>query len=213
MNAIDYFGYVGDIAFVIGGIIAARKIGLRFFGQLLSGLSAAFFGGIFIRDLGLLHTFPAIFGNPSEILMTVTAGVLTIAALQHCKNKRRIGKFFNTLLCAADSIGVAGFAVFGYGRGITAGESLWIALACAFVTACGGGIIAAAIRAVIGKNCRHFLRTLAENRHYYIHCAIMSLVCGLWYSPDGYQERTVLALAVTAIISGFMVEHTKSMRK
>jgi len=112
----------------------------------------------------------------------------------------------------ADSIGVAGFAAFGYGRGITAGAPWWIALACAFVTACGGGIIAAGIRAIGAKNWRHFFKTLAGNKFYFILCFLASAVSAFCYSPTGYLDIALVILTGLIVIGGFIVEGAKSAR-
>ncbi len=211
MSTLNILGYIGDIAFVIVGIAAAKKIGLRPFWQLLSGMSTAFFGGIFLRDLGLLRTSPAIFGSPLELAATAAVGVVAIAVLRNCNGTGVLAKILNALLCAIDSSGVAGFAAFGYGRGMQAGADWQIALACAFVTACGGGVIAAVIRAVAARDWRHLTKTLAGNRFYFLLCAFASAMCGAWYS-DGYGDNFLIALAVVVVVGGFIVEIEKSKK-
>jgi uncharacterized membrane protein YeiH len=201
---ISILGYIGDIAFVIGGVILAKNLGLRPWLQLLSGMSTAFFGGIFLRDFWLLHTTPAIFGSPLEIAGTAAVGMATVAIAQRSKNKGSFTIILSYLLCAADAIGIVGFAAFGYGRGMQAGASVNTALATAFVTACGGGIIAALIRAVGSKDWRHFPKTLAGNWLYYLIGAGTSVVCALLYSPDGYPDSAILALTVAVIIGNIV---------
>jgi len=218
LTTLEVLGYIGDIAFVIVGIIAAKKIGLRPFTQFLSGMSTAFFGGIFLRDLGLVSmatqslTMPSIFGSPLEIAATAAVGLIVVALLKRSRSNGKLAKPLNTVLCMADSIGIAGFAAFGYGRGIQAGAPWWIALACAFATACGGGIIAAGIRAAGAKDWRYFFKTLAGNKFYFILCFLASAVSCLWYSPIGYSDGLLIALSVFTVISGFIVEGEKSAR-
>ena len=217
LTILTVLGYIGDAAFVIGGILAAKKIGVRPTAQLLSGMSTAFFGGIFLRDLGLVSittrtlTCPSIFSHPFEIAATAAVGVIAVAVLKK-SGDGKLAKVFNAVLCMADSVGVAGFAAFGYGRGIKAGVPWQAALACAFVTACGGGVIAAGIRAAGAKDWRHFSKTLAGNLPYYLLCALASAVCGLWYSPAGYPDAVLIAVTVFTILGGFIAERAKSAR-
>jgi uncharacterized membrane protein YeiH len=209
---LDLLGWIGDAAFVIGGVVAAKKLRLSPFVQLLSGLSTAFFGGIFMRDLGLLRCAPAIFGSPIEIAATAVVGIITIAAMKSRNGKKKLHKAFSAVLCFADSIGIVVFAAFGYGRGITAGAPWWIALACAFVTACGGGVIAAVIRSAGAKSFKPFIKTVKGNLLYYLLCAFASVVCGLWHSPSGYPDCVIITLTLIVIVFGFIVERVKSAR-
>lgn len=199
-------GYIGDVAFVIGGIYASKKLNLHWFLQWLSGMSTAFFGGLFLRDLLLLQTTPAIFDSPLEIAATATVGILTVFMFR----KRMPGKAFNWLICIIDSVGIAGFTAAGYGRGT--GTGAVIAFTCGFVTACGGGIIAAAIRAAAMKSIKKFFETLIDNRWYYVFCTTMSIAYGILHSLGRSTETTSLVLTVIAIIIGLFIEKDKLVR-
>ena len=205
-------GYIGNVAFVIGGVIAAKKKGLGMWTQFWSGLATFCFGGIFMRDLGMLRTVPSIFGSPLEIAATAAVGIITIAMLKSWDRRKNLSNPFTAVLCFTDSIGIAGFAAFGYGRGITAGAPWYIALACAFVTACGGGIIAAVIRAAAAKDWRHFTGTLAGNKFYYLFGAFMSVAYGVLYAIGRNTDFALIVLTVIAVVIGFMVERAKSAR-
>jgi uncharacterized membrane protein YeiH len=204
ITLIALLGYIGDIAFVIGGVLAAKKLKLHWTVQLLSGLSTAFFGGLFLRDIFLLKTTPAIFNSPVEFTATALIGVLTIIFFR----KKTPSKIFNWTLCLIDSIGIAGFAVAGYERGIKA--SVIIALACGFVTACGGGIIAAVIRTVAKKSVKNFFKTLAENRWYYLFGISMSIAYGILNLMGKKDDTVLILLTVIAVIIGFFIEGNKS---
>jgi uncharacterized membrane protein YeiH len=199
-------GYIGDLAFVIGGVLTAKQLKLHWFVQWLSGMSTAFFGGILLRDTLLLQTSPAIFCEPIEIAATAAIGIFAVISVR----KRTPGKAFDWLLCIIDSIGITGFAAVGYGRGIEAG--VMIALACGFVTACGGGIIAAAIRAAAKKSIMTFFETLAGNRWYYVFGASMSIAYGILDSFGKSNDTTLIVLTALAIILGLLVERDKSAR-
>lgn len=167
--------YVNNITFIINGILTARQNKLHPSVQLLCGISAAFFGGIFLRDLLLLHMVPAVFDNPFEFTTTVFIGVLIVSILKNGVPDKRLC----FLLHIADLVGTAAFASTGYKLGMLAGTPWWICFTSGFVTACGGGIIAAAIRAAFLKDVSHFIHTLKKNRSYYLYAALMSAAQGI----------------------------------
>ena len=206
LTLIALLSYIGDVAFVISGVLTAKNLKLHGFVQWLSGMSTAFFGGLFLRDLLLLQTIPAIFGSPLEIMGTAVVGILTVTSVR----KKRHSKAFNLLLCIIDSIGIAVGAAAGFGRGTR--EGVVIALACGFVSACGGGIIAAAIRAAANKSIKNFFKTLASNRWYYVFSASMSTAYGILYSVGQSNDITLLIHTVVAIILGLIVAGDKLAR-
>lgn len=167
--------YINNITFIINGILTAHQKKLHPLVQLLCGISSTFFGGIFLRDLVLLHQIPAVFDSPFEFTATVFIGVYFVCILKN----RTPNKHFCCLLHIADLVGAAAFASAGYKRGMLAGAPWWICFASGFVTACGGGMIAAAIQAAFSKEPLHFIHTLKENRSYYIYAALMSAIQGI----------------------------------
>ena len=166
---------INNITFMVNGILTARKKKLHPSVQLLCGISSAFFGGIFLRDLALLHRLPAAFDSPFEFAAFVFIGILAVCILK----KRTPDKRLCFLLHIADLAGTAAFASAGYNRGMMAGAPWWTCFASGFVTACGGGIIAAAIRAAFSKDLLHFVHTLKENWRYYLYAALMSAAQGI----------------------------------
>lgn len=167
--------YVNNFTFIINGILTAHQKKLHPSVQLLCGISSTFFGGIFLRDLALLHLIPAVFDSPFEFTATVFIGVLTVLILKN----RTPDKHLCSLLHIADLVGTAIFASAGYKRGMLAGAPWWICFTSGFVTACGGGVIAAAIRAAFSKDLLHFIHTLKQNRSYYLYAALMSAAQGI----------------------------------
>lgn len=196
-------GYIGDVAFVIGGVYASKKLNLHWVVQWLSGMSTAFFGGLFLRDILLLQTIPAIFSSPLEIAATAAVGILSVFIFK----KRTPSKAFNWLICIIDSVGIAGFAAAGYERGMEAG--VVIAFTSGFVSACGGGIIATAIRAVAKKSIKKFFETLTANRLYYVFGATMSIAYGILHSLSISKDIMSLVLTAIAIIIGLFIEKDK----
>jgi uncharacterized membrane protein YeiH len=189
LSILTVLGYIGDIAFVVGGIIAARRVNLRPFWQFWSGMSTAFFGGIFIRDLGLLHTMPSIFGSPIEIAATAAAGIATIVAMKRMGgNGSAFGEILMAALNITDSIGIAGFAAFGYGRGIMAGAAWGIAFACGFVTACGGGVIASAIMAAAANDRKIFFCEPGTDIEWFTYWRTF---CKNWLVSHGISEKSL----------------------
>lgn len=75
---LDVLAYTGNIVSVIGGILAAKKLGLHPIIQFLSGISTAFFGDMLFRDIILLHTTPYIFNHPIEIVTMVVIDIIII---------------------------------------------------------------------------------------------------------------------------------------
>lgn len=162
--------YVFNITFLINEILMARQQKLHPFVQLLCGISSTFFGAIFLRDLLLLHLVPAVFDSPFEFTATIFIGVLIVFILKD----RTPNKYLCFLLHIAELAGTATFVSVGYKRGMLVGAPWWICFTSGFLTACGGGMIAAAIRTIFSKEPLHFIHTLKENRNYYLYAALIS---------------------------------------
>lgn len=203
ITLISLLNYIGTIAFIIGGTLIAKKMELHCFLQFLSGISTAFFGGIFLRDLILLQTTPALLDNPLEIAIASAICIFTIMVLKH-REPRNISL---SILCLFDSIGIVGSTATGYTQGTKAG--ILIAFACGFVTACGGGIIAAAIRMTAKKDFKTFFTILADNKWYYLFIASISVVYGILHLTSYDTDTAIIALTDVAIVIGFIVEKTK----
>ena len=201
----DVLGYIGNIASVIGGILAAKKLGLHPIIQFLSGISTAFLGDMFFRDIILLHTTPYIFNHPIEI---VIIGIIDIAVIVWLK-KDYLDKKFSRVLCIVNSISIVVYATFGYDRGSVANEPWWFCIVTALVSTCGGEIIAAAIRALGTRKWRYFTKTLNENKFYYFFCAVISVVCGCLNAFDINSDNSLIILTAFAIKVGLLIENKR----
>jgi uncharacterized membrane protein YeiH len=203
--------YVGDIAFFIGGILAAKRMGLKMPIQFASGLSVFSFGGFWFRDLIILRTTPSILSSPLEIAAVSIIGIIAINLLnRHNSVNSSLRKVLLTILYAADAAAVAGFAAFGYGRGILAGMPCRVCFACAFVTTCGGGFISIIIRAAAAKDFQYFLKTVIANKFYYLFGAFVSAVYTVLYAHGKDTDISLSILALCAIVIGLLVEKEKA---
>lgn len=204
ISIISLFNYIGTTAFIIGGTLAAKNMKLHCLIQFLSGMSTAYFGGLFLRDLILLQTTPAIFSFPWEIAAAVLICTLTIITLKY-KEPGNIGL---SILCLLDSIGIVSSVAAGYNQGIKV--STLNAFICGFVTACGGGIIATAIRLAAKKNLRVFFTILAANKWYYIFAASMSAAYTVLYLTGHNTNTAIIVLTAIAIIIGFIIKQNNT---
>lgn len=203
ITLISLLNNIGTIAFVIEGTLNAKKTGLNCFFQFLSGMSTAFFGGIFLRDIILLQTIPAVFDNPLEITVATAICIITIIVLKY----KKLGNIGLSILCLLDSIGIVGSVATGYSQDTKAG--ILLAFACGFVTACGGGIIATAIQIVVKKNFKAFFTILNDNKWYYLLTVSVSAIYGILHLTKCDTDMSILELTATTIIIGFIVERNK----
>jgi uncharacterized membrane protein YeiH len=140
----------------------------------------------------------------SEIGVFTGIGVVLVIALTK-PDKTPLNSFLSGLLCIADSIGVAVFAIAGYNHGSPHGSI--IAVLCGFGTACGGGILAATLRVLSGKSTvKVLLKTLAINWPYYLFGTTMSYLYGKFHVPGENDFVFLLGLAGFAVILGVIVE-------
>ena len=197
---ISLLSYIGTASSIIEGILTAKKMKLQCFIQFLSGISAAFLGEIFLRDLVLLRTTPACFANPLAMTITATACVFSIIIL---KNKEP-ENICPSILCIFNSIGIVGSVAVGYNQGARAG--VLTAFACGFVTSCGGSILTTAIQTVTKNNCKTFFITLAENKWHYLFIASMSIIYGILNFTNHNDNAAIIILVAVAIVIGFIVE-------
>lgn len=202
VTILNILGYIGNIASVIGGILAAKKLGLHPIMQFLSGISTAFLGDIFFRDIILLHTTPYIFNHPIKI---VIIGVIDITVVVWMK-KKYLDKKFSRVLCIVNSINIVVVATFGYEQGSATNEPWWFCIVATLVSVCGGEIIATAIRALGTRKWRYFTMTLNEKKFYYFFCAVISVVWGCLNALDINSDKSLILLTAFAIKVGLLIE-------
>jgi uncharacterized membrane protein YeiH len=198
-------GYVGDVAFTLGGCITAKRIGLGMGIQFWSGISTFCFGGAFIRDCLLLRRLPSILGSPREVALIAIITVIAIIVLNHVP-KLQSSVAFDVVLCILDSIGISAFAGYGFMCGIEANASCLVSVLTAFSTACGGGIISTIIRAFAKNETKHLKETFAANlKGYYPFGIIMSVAYAVCYYLNEYNNANICYLTIIAIVIGLIV--------
>lgn len=200
ITLISLLNYIGTTAFIIEGIFIAQKMRLHYFLQFLSGMSTAFFGEIFLRDLILLQTTPAIFQCPLGIAAATLICIFTIIISKH----REPGNISLSILCLLDSIGVVGSVAAGYTQSAT--RNVLIAFICGFITACGGDIIATAIQTMATKNLKAFFTLLTGHKWYYLFTASISIIYSIMYLTGHDTNSTIMTLTFIAIIIGFIIK-------
>ena len=202
----------GDIAFAVGGALAAQKLKLGWFATFLSAMSTTFFGGAF-RDIFLLHTPPGILGSPIEIAWVAALSLGLSLILTHTKRKlpSKPGKAFKHGLVALDSLGVLAFGAIGYmkGRGMLVGVG--VCLLCGWFTACGGGIIAAFIRSVakrgtLTEKAKCLASTLFNNRHYFVFGGIVTVTYAVTIAAGASETLALAILTPLAVFLGFITD-------
>lgn len=207
ITLISLFSHIGTMTSAIGGTLTAKKMELHCFLQFLLGVSTAFFGEVFLRDLILLQTTPTVFNNPLEIAATIAACIFSIMMLKH----KEPGNICLSILCLLDSIGIVGSTTIGYNQGTKAG--VLVAFSCGFVTACGGNILATTIQMIMKKNLKSFFTILAAKKGYYLYAASISVVYSILHFTSHNTDTAIMALTIAAIVIGFIVERNETTQK
>lgn len=209
VTIIDLLGYIGNIISVIGGTLAAKRTDCNPIIQFLSGISTAFWGDMFFRDIILLHTSPYILNHPIE---TVIAVIIDITVIVWMKNKY-LGKAFSLVLSIVNSINIVLSATLGYERGIAANKPWWFCIVTAWVSVCGGEIIAVAIKALGTREFSNLTKALNENKFYYFFCAFVSMLCGCLNEFDINNNTALIILIIFVIGSNLFIENKRLTEK
>ena len=203
----------GDIAFAVGGALAAQKLKLGWFATFLSAMSTTFFGGAFLRDLLTLHTPPGILSSPIEIAWVAALSLGLSLILTYTKRKlpSKLGKAFKHSILVCDSLGVLAFGAIGYmkGRGMLVGVG--VCLLCGWFTACGGGIIAAFIRSAakrgtLTEKAKCLASTLFNNRHYFVFGGIVTVTYAVTIAAGASETIALAILTPLAVFLGFITD-------
>lgn len=201
---ISLLSYIGTFASVIGSTLMANKMKLPYLLQFLVGITTTFWGGILLRDLILLKTTPVTFSSPLEIALAAIVCISVIIILKHKKPKNSC----LSILCLFDSIGTVGSIITGYTQGAHLG--ILMALACGFVTACGGIILIVAIQMTTKKNIKSCFKTLADNIWYFLFDSFISIGYGIIHLTKLENNTTIIILTAIAITIGFIIERHKA---
>lgn len=133
--------YIGAVAFSVSGALTGLKKHMDIFGVMVLGLTTATAGGV-IRDLILGISPPLMFQNPIyAILAMITALVTFLPPVRRLAANG--GRVYDTILFAADTLGLAIFAVMGVNTAIAAMPSsgLFLLVFVGCVSAVGGGVL------------------------------------------------------------------------
>ena len=209
VTILDVLGYIVNITSVIGGILIAKQHGLHPIIQFLSGISTALFGDIFFRDLLLLHTTPYIFNHPIEITTIAVIDITTIVLMK----KNHFSQKLLRVLCIVDLLSIAVFTTFSYERAIATNKPWWFCIVTAFVSACGGEIIATAIRALGTREWKYFTISLASNKFHYLFGAFMSVIYSCLNALDINSNTALIILSTFAIKTGWLIDSKKLTKK
>lgn len=209
LTIFDVLGYIGNIVSVIGGIFTAKKLGLHPIIQFLSGISTAFLGDMFFRDIILLHTTPYIFNHPIEIITMVVIDISVIVWMK----KKNLDKKFSKVLSIVNPISIVIFAILDYERSISAREPWWFCIVTVWGSICGGEIIAVAIRALGTREWRYFTKTLNENKFYYFFCAVLSVICGCLKALDINNDTALIILTVFVMKADSLMKNKRLIEK
>ena len=114
-----YFELIGAVAFAISGAALAVKKGMDLFGVAVMGMTTAVGGGI-LRDMLLGLTPPAALKDPLQALVAIATSLLLFIVWKkwHPSGNHRV---WESVLLAADSLGLGIFSVHGAAVAIRAG--------------------------------------------------------------------------------------------
>lgn len=149
MNFLNFFSiaeWIGTVSFAISGVMAAREYHMDVFGAVVLGCATAVGGGM-IRDLILGVNPPMMFRNPSYVLISFIASLISFFLLYHHVERHDFmilhQEQTERILNLTDSLGLAVFVVVGCRTAMDAGYSEHCFLCCfvGVVTGIGGGIL------------------------------------------------------------------------
>ncbi len=194
MNSIAYaIELLGTAAFAVSGALTAIKKNMDLFGVIALGLTTAVGGGI-IRDIILGITPPCTFRNPVYAAVAVFMSLAAfITYIFRGKFSEKSGRIFNSLMLAADSVGLGAFSVSGVVSAVSAGErGLFLLVFVGVLTAVGGG----AMRDIFARDMPYIFR-----KHVYAAASIAgSLAAALLWKAAGKDAAMLSGMCVVIVI-------------
>jgi len=211
--ALYYLGLCGSAVFALNAVIAAKKDGQNRLVQMLCGIITAIGGGLFLRDLALLHVMPHVFGAWWEVPMVIAVTGMFVGVISRdWKIGNKVKKAVNTILVAAESIAVLAFVMAGFRYGAKVTDSPLIGIIAGFLTAAGGGMISIIIRSINHSNRAEYLLDMFGYIRvpYFLLCLIAATVYAILQSIGVGVNTALLILVMPIIMLGFVVD--KAMR-
>lgn len=139
--------FIGTIAFALSGAVLAIERNMDIFGVNILAVVTATGGGM-IRDIMMGRIPPAMFRNPSYVLISViTANLCFVFFFMKARKKVAISdsmvKMYAKVFFWFDTLGLAAFSVDGVYAGMSAGKSrsVFLLTYLGVMTGVGGGII------------------------------------------------------------------------
>ena len=143
-NLIFIIEILGTIAFSISGVLVAKEKKMDIFGTIVLGAATAVGGGV-TRDLILGITPPLMFINPVYVTISFVTSCILFIWFYYRKNSGlgNPGLVYETIFNAADSFGLAAFAISGIQTAINMGHqnNMFLVVFVGAITAVGGGIL------------------------------------------------------------------------
>ena len=186
-----YFELLGAVAFAVSGAALAVKKGMDLFGVAVMGMTTAVGGGI-LRDMLLGLTPPAALKDPLQALVAIATSLLLFIVWKkwHPSGNHRV---WESVLLAADSLGLGIFSVHGAAVAIRAGygANVFLVLLVGVLTGVGGGVL----RDTLAGNVPYIFR-----KHIYALAALAGalvwLICHLLL-----DDTTALLLGSAVVIA------------
>ncbi|MDD6201723.1 MAG: TRIC cation channel family protein [Lachnospiraceae bacterium] len=194
---------IGTIAFALSGAMTAIKKEMDILGVMILGMVTAVGGGI-IRDIILGIIPPQAFREPVYALsaLFVSAFIFVFIYLKVIGYRHISGLYFQQLLLAADTLGLAVFTVVGVRAAFENNMEMnyFFPVFLGTITGVGGGLL----RDIMAGD-----RPYIFVKHVYASASIAgALVASLLWNITG-EKTAMLAGAVCVIIMRFLAIHFK----
>ena len=177
-----YFELIGAVAFAVSGAALAVKKGMDLFGVAVMGMTTAVGGGI-LRDMLLGLTPPAALKDPLQALVAIATSLLLFIVWKkwHPSGNHRV---WESVLLAADSLGLGVFSVHGAAVAIRAGYGANV-----FLVLLVGVLISVGFASNYYNSARSTLRAKAAAGADYFNTYVMTSY------REYYRSATVYAAA------------------
>ena len=191
--------YIGTIAFAISGAIIAIENKMDILGVTILGTTTAVGGGI-MRDIIIGKDVPAVFENPSYLIVAAITTILVFVAFMLLRKLDIIkNKIYKVVLNITDSLGLGVFVIIGATAAMNAGVSNHLlVLFCSVLTGVGGGVLrdimAAKIPAIFRKH---------------IYCVVAILGALFFYililnTPNNYFIAITISTILLVVVCRFL---------
>lgn len=194
--------YIGTIAFAISGAIIAIENKMDILGVTILGTTTAVGGGI-MRDIIIGKDVPAVFENPSYLIVAVITTILVFVTFMFLRKLDITkNKIYKVVLNITDSLGLGVFVIIGATVAMNAGvTNHLLVLFCSVLTGVGGGVLrdimAAKIPAIFRKH---------------IYCIVAILGALFFYilllnTPESFDIFITISTIILVVACRFLAFH------